>query len=199
MRTRGQGNRFRASRQTDAFPPWRAVRLAGDDRSSEYGLRLRLGRVGWLAVATAEDAALPERWPSGGRPARRSRVGQGQGGQALGPAGTGKPATAAAASCASAGSRCSSFSASNRVSPSASTTRRRTRNRISRARMIWSRSATACPCAWRRCGEDLTGKMMDGVQVSTLLRRKLLRKSQGAGLVDRNRIDKLLYGSVCSQ
>ena len=24
------------------------------------------GRVGWLAVAAAKDAALPERWPSGG-------------------------------------------------------------------------------------------------------------------------------------
>ncbi len=28
------------------------------------------GRVGWLAVATAEDAALPERWPSRGRHGR---------------------------------------------------------------------------------------------------------------------------------
>jgi hypothetical protein len=52
-RTQSLGSGSCVSGQTEAFPRWRAVRLAGDDRSSGYGLRLRLGRVGWLAVASA--------------------------------------------------------------------------------------------------------------------------------------------------
>jgi hypothetical protein len=66
---------------------WRADGQAGDGRSGDGELRLRLSRVGWHSVAAAEDAALPERWPTGRRRARRSRVGQGQGGQALAPKG----------------------------------------------------------------------------------------------------------------
>jgi len=40
--------------------------------------RLRFSRVARLAVAAAQDAATPERWPTGRRRARRSRVGQGR-------------------------------------------------------------------------------------------------------------------------
>ena len=69
-RTQALGSEFRVSGQTDASPPWRALRLGADHRSGGHELRLRLGRVGWLAVATAEDAALPERWPSRGRHGR---------------------------------------------------------------------------------------------------------------------------------
>jgi hypothetical protein len=52
-------------------------RLAGDDRSSGYGLQLRLSRAGWLAVATAGDAALPE-WGPSGRGHGRNLGGQAQ-------------------------------------------------------------------------------------------------------------------------
>jgi len=43
---------------------WRADGQAGDGRSGDGELRLRLSRVGWHSVAAAEDAALPERWPT---------------------------------------------------------------------------------------------------------------------------------------
>jgi hypothetical protein len=54
MRTQALGSGFRVSGQTDASPPWRAVRLAGDDRSGGHGLQLRLSRVGWLSRSDGE-------------------------------------------------------------------------------------------------------------------------------------------------
>jgi hypothetical protein len=68
------------------------VALSADGRRTGWPRwawhRLCLARVRWFAIPAAQDAALPERGCAGGRRARRSRVGQGQGGQALGPAGT---------------------------------------------------------------------------------------------------------------
>ena len=58
-RTQALGSEFRVSGQTDACLRGQAGRVAGYDQSSGCRLHLRLGRVGWLAVATAEDAALP--------------------------------------------------------------------------------------------------------------------------------------------
>jgi hypothetical protein len=69
VRTRGQGDRFRASGQTDASPPWRALRLGADHRSSGHELRLHL-RPRWVARSGCGVNDLRVRLPV--RPGRRA-------------------------------------------------------------------------------------------------------------------------------